>query len=336
MKKKGFTLVELLVVIAIIGMLVALLLPAVQMARESARRMQCQNKLKQLGLAVHNYVSAHNNHLPPGIGDEQYRETWDVGVDNYGVFVFLLPYLDQNALYQMIDQEQSLNSFIASAAGSTVLYTPINAFLCPSWGEEPVAGLGQGYASYEKGALKTYDGVNGAIISAEDNNGLKESEKMKVSSGLNSCYGKIPNNGLLQYGNKTGIGTVKDGLSQTLLFGEMVHADKSVSGNYHKYPGSNRAWIRGCQNGGNGAKTLYPVKAIRWELNTECNRVDSGTSSSSVPFNHLPFSSPHADGVFFARGDGSVSYLNDEMELSILKRLATRDGGEAVDETKED
>ncbi len=332
MNRKGFTLVELLVVIAIIGMLVALLLPAVQMARESARRMQCQNNLKQIALAIHNYVSAHSNNLPPGVGDEQYRPNWDRGVDNYGVLALLLPYVDQNALYQMIDQEKSLTDFISTGTGSNVLYTSINAFLCPSWGEEPVAGLSHGYQSFEKGALKTYDGVNGAIITAEDNAGLKKNEKMKVSSGMSSGFGAIPNNGLLQYGSKTKIGTVKDGLSNTLLFGEMVHNDESVSGNYHKYPGCNRAWIRGCQQGGNGAKTCYSIKAIRWSINNPCNRVDGGSSKSSVPFNHLPFASSHADGAFFARGDGSVSFMDSETELSVLKRLATRDGGEAINE----
>lgn len=330
MNRKGFTLVELLVVIAIIGMLVALLLPAVQMARESARRMQCQNNLKQIGLAVHNYASSHSNNLPPGVGDEQYRESWDVGVDNYGILALLLPYLDQNPLYQQIDQEVGLTTFIATSAGSTVLYTPINAFICPSWGEEPVAGLSAGYSSFEKGALKTYDGVNGAFITESDNSGLKDSEKMKVSSGLSSCFGKIPNNGLCQYGSKTKIGTVKDGLSNTLLFGEMVFNDMSTSGQYYEYPGCNRAWIRGCQASGNGAKTCYPIKAIRWSLNNKCNRNDGGSSSSAVPFNHLPFGSRHADGVFFARGDGSASYMNEDAELSVLKRLATRDGGESI------
>lgn len=335
MNKKGFTLVELLVVIAIIGVLVALLLPAVQMARESARRMQCSNKLKQIGIAIHNYAAANRNELPPGVGDRQYKENWDPGVDNFSVHSYILPYMEYNSLYQMIDFDKSLSAFLATSNGATVQYSEIPAFLCPSWGEDPVASLGQGLQSFEKGALKTYDGVNGSYISNSDNSGLEEGEKMKVPTYMNSCFGKIPNNGMLQYGKKTPLAMVKDGTSNTLLFGEMIQRDSNKS-EWAKYPGGNRAWIRGCQPNGNGAYTLYCAKAIRWELNTECNRNDNGSSSSSVPFNHFPFRSPHSDGVFFAKGDASVSFLSQDILLSVLKRMGTRDGGETYQEDEEE
>jgi len=336
MKKQGFTLVELLVVIAIIGMLVGLLLPAIQMARESARRAQCTNKMKQLGLATHNYISSFRDTLPPGIGDQVYKENWDPGVDNYGVFAFLLPYLEYESLYKMIDFDKALNSFLLTSDGQVVLYTHIPTFICPSWGEEPVANVGHGLETFEKGALTTYNGVNGAYISSSDNNGLKDGQKMKVPTYINSCYGKIPNNGLLQYGAKTPVSMASDGLSTTLLFGEMVHNDKDAGKQYYEYPGMNRAWIRGCQANGNGAKTLYPVKAIRYALNTECNRNDNGSTETSVPFNHTPFGTRHSGGAFFTRGDGSVAFLNDEILLSVLKRMATRSGGEMFDEEEEE
>ena len=129
--RKGFTLVELLVVIAIIGILVGLLLPAVQAAREAARRMQCSNNLKQLGLALLNYESA-NKKLPSGNGGSGCRNsgacpTGSTGRARVSGLVFLLPYMEQNALY---DQYSAANS--AAWSGATYWSTQIPGFLCPS------------------------------------------------------------------------------------------------------------------------------------------------------------------------------------------------------------
>ena len=99
--KRGFTLVELLVVIAIIGMLIALLLPAVQAAREAARRMQCSNHLKQMGLAVHNFHDTHNGLVPSGIGGLNAGDT-----RRPGFFVLLWPYIEQQALYSVVERRR--------------------------------------------------------------------------------------------------------------------------------------------------------------------------------------------------------------------------------------
>lgn len=326
MNKKGFTLVELLVVIAIIGMLVGLLLPAVQMARESARRMQCSNKLKQIGVAIHNYASAHNSEFPPGVGTKQFPGL-DPGNENTGVHSFILPYMEYDAIYRLIDFEAKLSTFLATANGDMVRMTVIPHYICPSWGEENVC---EQNVNYKHGALKTYDGVNGAYITSSDNNGLKENEKLKIpTTSMSSCFGNIPNNGIFKFGDKVQMGMVKDGLSNTYMFGEMIQMDSNGS-EHSKFPGGNRPWVYGGSWNGKGAKTLYCLKALRWEVNTVCNRNDGGSTSSSVPFNHFPFRSAHADGAFFARGDASVSYVADDMELSILKRMCTREGGETI------
>lgn len=332
MNKKGFTLVELLVVIAIIGMLVALLLPAVQMARESARRMQCTNKLKQLGTATHNFMSAYNNELPPGSGRAYYDKTqqyWP-GYNDYSIHAYLLPYLDQKPLYEMISSNDGFTkgymAFVSTAIGKNVLMTDIPTFLCPSWGEDAVCSSTN--ASYEKGALKTYDGVNGAYVTDADNSGVKDAEKFKIPTYKPSAFGKIPDNGLVRFGERTPISTVKDGLSNSLLFGEMIQIDTNGS-SHSKFPGGNRPWLFGCHD--NTSRTLYSMKAVRWQLNQKCNRDDGGSTKTSVPFNHFPFRSPHSDGVTFTFGDASVHYLDQEIDLLILKRLATRDGGEVID-----
>src|SRR4051794_18533415 len=148
-KRLGFTLIELLVVIAIIAVLISLLLPAVQSAREAARRAQCTNNLKQIGLAMHNYVSA-NELVPPTTVDFPWVAPLDVPHQNFSQHARLLPYMEQNAAYNAInwtfgarwsDQAQGLadvNPPDGAAGGSysmvqyTVLCMQINSFLCPS------------------------------------------------------------------------------------------------------------------------------------------------------------------------------------------------------------
>ena len=146
MSKPGFTLVELLVVIAIIGILIALLLPAVQAARESARRSQCTNNLKQLALAAHNYISDYG-HFPCGIRDD--GNTSDEG---WGWGVYLLPYTEFKDFYKELGVDKyMLKQAFGSVAGIQVsLQTPLKLFRCPSdttpdpmpWDLRPFSGNG--------------------------------------------------------------------------------------------------------------------------------------------------------------------------------------------------
>ena len=132
--RKGFTLIELLVVIAIIAVLIALLLPAVQAAREAARRMQCTNNLKQLGLAVHNYhqiqnvLPAENMFLGPNVGNNGWG--W-----NASWAIFMLPNIEQNPLYNAYNFSLQANADATvpgGTANTSVTYTAINVFSCPS------------------------------------------------------------------------------------------------------------------------------------------------------------------------------------------------------------
>ena len=134
--RAGFTLIELLVVIAIIAVLIALLLPAVQAAREAARRSQCVNNMKQLGLAIQNYVSA-NDSLPP-TGDARNTATEGIYTDNFGMKTRVLQFLEQNALYNALNWSfiaDPSTAVLGAGANDTVITAHINVFLCPSDGK---------------------------------------------------------------------------------------------------------------------------------------------------------------------------------------------------------
>lgn len=288
--KRAFTLVELLVVIAIIGVLVALLLPAVQSAREAARRMQCTNNLKQLGLAIHNYASAQSEHFP--IGSQLNGK--------HGVFTWMLPYLEQQNIYNQLDLKGSGHS-------DPHRNTPIPGYFCPSCPFQKVYKTAP--MTYQVGAPTTYQAVGGALVN-------KGETPIKVAS-----FGDIPNNGMFGLNMIRNMGECRDGLSNSLAFGEFVHQDKTPGAPYAAAPGNVRPWILG----ENGDKASYAFKVCEMAINTRVDRKDS-----SVGFNHLPMGSFHTGGANFCLGDGSVRFLNDTMNFSLYQSLATVNAGEAT------
>ena len=221
-KKGGFTLIELLVVIAIIAVLIALLLPAVQSAREAARRAQCTNNLKQIGLAIHNYHTASNT-FPPGTAASFNTLNGNpacIAWMGWSAQTLMLPYLEQAPLYNaanfMLDPVQDPGS-----CNTTVLYTKLNAFMCPS---DNIVGVTSGTAGVAPG-INSYYASLGTTTYA--NSGTVN------GSTPSQCNGGSGSTGLFYYAVSYGIQQVTDGTSNTVAFSEgLVGSNGSIKQNY--------------------------------------------------------------------------------------------------------
>lgn len=301
----GFTLIELLAVIAIIGLLIALLLPAVQSARESARRTHCGNNLRQIGIAMHAYASGNADRLPPG-------SPMKTGLTEvyHGFFSYLLPFIEQQAVWAQCRVDQP------NPEGNPPRYTHIPSYTCPSW-PDPVVYATVGSA-FRLGAITTYQGCNGAIV---PNN---------TASLSSADYGDLPNNGLIRQGEaatpaaatlaaSTATASVRDGLSNTFAVLEFVQRNRvsnpTATPDWSRVPGNVRPWI---SSGNVTIRTPFTTKVCRFAPNQPVNRdVDCG-------FNHLPFGSHHPGGVQALMGDGSVTFVDDFVDLSAYQAMATR------------
>ena len=187
-KSSGFTLVELLVVIAIIGILIGMLLPAVQSVREAAQRTQCQNNLKQLGLACLNYESARQ-HLPPGVTDDDSNliDAMHTG------FVYLLPYLEQRSLYDQFD----LTTDWKSATNAPLAINVLPGLQCPS---NSISEVGENETGAFAGAATDYAFSKGSIAYLSDSDDSQ--------------------NGMFDINSDLNLAAVTDGLSNTMMLGE--------------------------------------------------------------------------------------------------------------------
>lgn len=236
----GFTLIELLVVIAIIAVLIALLLPAVQQAREAARRTQCVNNLKQIGLAMHNYASTYNNNFPPARmeGSKKGGDNNDFWRGVISVHAHILPYMDASSKYELFNFDVSRTRTFDSNGGwrwanITAMMAPVRAFVCPSESNpspaiDPYDAGGIGYTTIF-GADYGHPGNNyrynmGATacgaVAWTDQGGLLDPHSANCRTEITGPFGGGNGN--------SNIKQISDGLSQTVAFSERIFGDMSA------------------------------------------------------------------------------------------------------------
>ncbi len=290
--QRGFTLIELLVVIAVIGILVALLLPAVQQARAAARRTQCKNNLKQIGLAFHNYHDVHNV-LPMGSSSE-------TAVGSWGMTAHVLPYLELGNTYQLIDFENSgcctAVKLLQNATPSQPdpSSNPINVFYCPDDFNSNIQLLsgptGPSPNTYDCGLLFSgdYMGVSG------------------ITEGNPGCSGIIDGKGTFYSMSKTRFRDFTDGTSQTMIIGE-----------------------RGIPSDIGWGWYLCGGTECEHYISTE-RGLSAGKNVPSWQGTLRRFWSWHHGGAHFIMGDGSVQFFSYSMDFDTFRNLSTRNGGEVV------
>ena len=298
---RGFTLVELLVVIAIIGTLVGLLLPAVQAAREAARRSSCINNIKQLGLGLLNYHDARSAFPGATLGDFR----WTCGPKALGPLVMILPYIEETARYNRFDLTKDFNDPVnVTAAGGTL---PPLTFLCPSYGEKKSAvanhycpGTGVNFNT----GVTCYLGVRGTA-----------NDSVAAKRGV---FGIQTVNSVTQSAT-TKIKDILDGTSKTFMFGEFRPDSQIVVGQSTRIDPDNRwsPWSLGHVLEGSGStKTMiYGPNQI------------AGFTHYTQWANHS-FSSEHRGGLHMVRADASTGFVNDNIDITIWRNLATIAGAE--------
>ncbi len=310
--RKGFTLVELLVVIAIIGVLIALLLPAVQQAREAARRTSCFNNLKQVGLAMHNYHDTFGN-FPSGYiatGSDT-KTALAEGQPGWGWASLILPQIEQgNIADSLIDYRLSITSGTNQQARETI----IMAYACPSdrspeifelhdESENPLTNL----------ASANYVGCFGTI-ELHDCEGLPAGQR---------CDG----DGMLGHNAKRSMRDVTDGTSHTMMVGERA---TSIRGGEEPLYST---WVGSVSGGEEAIARILGIAdhAPNSQYDEGHDHDHDGDDDHDHEEHHLDdFGSRHPAGTNFVFADGSAHLITETIDLDVYRALATRAGGEVV------
>lgn len=346
-RTRGFTLVELLVVIAIIGILVALLLPAVQAAREAARRSSCTNNLKQLALAALNFESGQKRFPAGALGDNDYSNTmFDELIYQpkttaprshqwTGVVASCLPYMEEQAVYDRLKRTMPLSAKVfsnanwwADANANVAAQATIPALLCPTLPNEAPSG----FVSYF-----IYPEIDGSSVSYTAKGNAPADAPFGVTHymGVRGVTGPMPGYGfndritgdprstdkvllgIFPMRQEVTTGQVSDGLSKTLMFGEgpgiIGNGINTGSGTFSGFVLGN-TWI-----GDTTLPTVFGFQTISQQYETGYDQF-GGTHSGDI--------------VLFAYGDASVKSVSKNIELHILDALATIRGGETLDDSQ--
>ncbi|MFO0958830.1 MAG: DUF1559 domain-containing protein [Isosphaeraceae bacterium] len=354
--RRGFTLIELLVVIAMIGVLVALLLPAVQQAREAARRIQCTNNLKQLGLAALNFEST-NSWLPPGAGPYPVRSG---GGARASVAAQVMPYLEQSAIYALFNFEWNLNLTGPGTVNDTAQTQLVSAFICPSdpSNSKLLAGASQlGYNNYFASLGNTPSQQLGTAAYQEPDESRAGLFNVRYETGL-PLYLDPPANTQFnpQYNRALGtrIAQIVDGTSNTAMFAETKRS-RAVANTAAEIPISDSINVYTITGDFTGATAIDPppdcsnfANSIRLRYRGQQyyrNLPSTGYYSHTVPPNyklwdcsnnanfnqvHGAARSYHSGGANACFADGSVKFIKDSVSLPVWRALGSRGGREVI------
>ena len=299
-RRRAFTLIELLVVIAIIAILVALLLPAVQQAREAARRIRCKNNLKQIGIALHNYHDLYET-LPPGwiAVDDQGLHSAHEGRSGVGWGTMILPQIDQGPLHDMFNADVS----IADPANQSLRDTILPIYQCPSdpkpdkWEIEEEGSPGTVLAELPTGNYISAFGT-------EELDGCENTPGTAPVTGAGQCRG----DGAFFHNSRVRIRDVNDGLSNTLFTGER-RTDPNL--------GWYSTWVGMVPEGEEAFQRV----------------LGSVDHVPNDPHSHFDdFSSHHEGGTHFLLGDGQVRFVTESIDHGLYQALGTIHNGETVGE----
>src|SRR5262245_21195375 len=340
-RSHGFTLIELLVVIAIIAILIGLLVPAVQKVREAAARAQCQNNLKQLGLACHNYHDAYKK-LPPGrksLGNTQGAVIATYASDpillNQHGLIYLLPFIEQRNLYARFNLKAATGNFMASQvfgyplSPGSVLSTPdaiasgnaplaaveLSILLCPSDGGDKVIAPGSVHYSPDGtagkvAAVKTcYD----FIAQAQGVN--RYNWWRNTTTGTRYIFGENSNATLSQ---------ISDGTSNTLLMGEQTLDLFNGVTSAWAYAG----WVSVGIDPVGAWNVTYPARGLNiWNYNNNPHPLNNQPGRRASWYNAASW---HPGGVNFVFADGSVRFIQETIDIPNLTRLCRMADGEVI------
>jgi prepilin-type N-terminal cleavage/methylation domain-containing protein len=322
----GFTLVELLVVIAIIGILVALLLPAIQAAREAARRTQCSNNLKQIGVAMHNYHDTFKI-LPPGFTNDyglakNYRSqaySHHGGLGRYYASwawsAYIAPFMELSAQHEILDVNGTWGAqSLLRPESQEVVSSPVAAFRCPSDTERDLNRAGGEYRPADTNGTRYY-------VATSNYAGVCDHNSPNIDNFQRNCQGVFFVDSDIRFTDVT------DGTSSVLMVGERCRERQHARCNRMQNCGAALVYViatsnqQSHRNRGNCAAVGSVANGLNWDSNQACDNLWDAKSS---------FHSLHPGGVQFVLVDGSTHFISDDVDITTIRRLGDRRDGNPV------